>query len=211
MEKYISPSFNGSSFHCPNCGVFSRQIWKTGYIQGNGFVAVKDIRFSFCDHCNEKSIWFNENMIEPSIGGVALPNPDLPEDIKQDYFEARDILNKSPRGSAALLRLAIQKLGVELGEKGSNINADIKSLVSKGLPVKIQQSLDYVRVIGNNSVHPGQIDLKDNREIAITLFTLVNLIAEVMITQPKEVEKLYNTLPQSQLESIKKRDGQNGV
>jgi hypothetical protein len=49
-------------------------------------------------------------MIEPNIGGVPFPNNDLPEDIKNDYIEARDILNKSPRGSSALLRLAIQKL-----------------------------------------------------------------------------------------------------
>ena len=28
-----------------------------------------------------------------------------------------------------------------------------------------------------------------------------------MITQPKEVDKLYGSLPQSQIESIERRDG----
>jgi len=103
--------------------------------------------------------------------------------------------------------LAIQKLCALLGEKGKNINDDIAALVKKGLPIKVQQALDIVRVVGNNSVHPGQIDLKDDMETANTLFGLVNLIADVMITQPKHVDKIYNTVvPKSQRDAITKRD-----
>lgn len=209
MEKHYTPEFDKQSFHCPHCGVYSSQIWKNVFIFDNGRENVHDIKLAYCTHCSDKSIWFQENMIEPNIGGVPLPNNDLSEDIKSDYYEARDILNKSPRGSAALLRLAIQKLCKDLGEKGKNINQDIGELVKKGLPIKIQQALDYVRVVGNNAVHPGQIELKDNKEIAINLFRLINIIADVMITQPKDVDKLYGSLPQSQVESIEKRDNSN--
>ena len=83
----------------------------------------------------------------------------------------------------------------------------IASLVKKGLPVKIQQALDIVRVIGNNAVHPGQINLKDDTETANKLFDLVNLIADVMITQPKHVEEMFNTVvPENQRQAIEKRD-----
>ena len=117
-------------------------------------------------------------------------------------------MSKSPRGAAALLRLAIQKMCKELGEAGENLNNDIASLVKKGLPPKVQQALDTVRVIGNNAVHPGQIDLRDDVEIANQLFGLLNLIAEVMITQPKHVESLYTSVvPESVRKAIKKRDG----
>lgn len=203
-QKHYTPEFEKESFHCPHCGVYARQIWRSVYCTGGA--NVPDIELAYCTHCNDKSVWFNQNMIEPNIGGVSLPNQDLSQDIRDDYYEARDILNKSPRGSAALLRLAIQKLCKELGGKGKNINDDIACLVNKGLPLKIQQALDYVRVVGNNVVHPGQMDLKDDKETAMNLFNLINLIADVMITQPKEVDKLFNTLPQAQKDAISKRD-----
>jgi len=114
----------------------------------------------------------------------------------------------SPRGAAALLRLCIQKLCKNLGEPGSNINTDIASLVKKGLPEKVQKSLDIVRVVGNNAVHPGQIDLNDDPTAATRLFGLVNLIADVMITQPKHVDDIFNEIvPQALKDQIAKRDG----
>lgn len=145
-------------------------------------------------------------MLFPTSGTVPLPNEDMPDDIKRDYNEARSILEISPRGAAALLRLAIQKSCVFLGEKGKNLNADISNLVKKNLPVKVQKSLDYVRVVGNNAVHPGTIDMKDNKEIAEKLFDLVNLITEVMISQPKHVDELYESLPDDSKKQIEKRD-----
>ena len=96
----------------------------------------------------------------------------MPDDIKLDYNEARTILGRSPRGAAALLRLAIQKLCKHLGQSGANINGDIKALVAAGLPPKVQEALDTVRVIGNESVHPGQIDIRDDVETAIKLFPI---------------------------------------
>ena len=103
-------------------------------------------------------------MVYPIAATAPLPNPDLPADIKADYEEARGIASLSPRGAAALLRLAIQKLCKDLAESGENINADTKSLVNKGLSVQVQQALDVVRVTGSNAVHPGQIDLQDDPE-----------------------------------------------
>jgi len=206
MEKLTPPTFKGSSFNCPNCGAFSHQVWKqTKYIDG-GYRDIESLQVTFCHHCQKFSLWLNEKMIHPEISGIQKPNQDLDADIIEDYLEAASILNKSPRGAAALLRLCIQKLCKQLGESGKNINGDIANLVKKGLPAAVQQALDIVRVIGNNAVHPGQIDLKDNVEIANKLFELVNIVAQIMITQPKEIEKLYHTLPETQRNAIDNRD-----
>jgi hypothetical protein len=116
------------------------------------------------------------------------------------------ILNLSPRGAAALLRLAIQKLCSHLGESGNNINADIASLVRKGLNPVVQKSLDVVRVVGNEAVHPGTLDLRDNQDTASKLLRLVNIIAEQMISHPKHVAAMYQELPESKKKEIERRD-----
>ena len=146
-------------------------------------------------------------MVFPTSSPAPPPNADLPSDIQDDFNEARRIVTQSPRGASALLRLCVQKLCKHLGEDGCHINSDIATLVSKGLPVKVQQALDTVRVVGNNAVHPGQIDIKDDVDTASALFHLINVICEVMISQPKEVDALCQTLiPQTQRDAIAKRD-----
>jgi len=150
----------------------------------------------------------NKAMVIPDMEGIPYPNDDLSDEIKEDYTEARSILSRSPRGAAALLRLALQKLCKQLGESGKEINSDIANLVKKGLRPSIQKALDIVRVTGNESVHPGVLDMKDNREVALKLFELVNLIAEVMISEPKRVDELYETVvPDEKKKAIVGRDG----
>lgn len=147
-----------------------------------------------------------EQVVYPISSTAPMPITDMPEEIKDDYMEARAVVDLSPRAAAALLRLAVQKLMPLLGAKGKNINDDIAYLVSKGLSVEIQQALDVLRVIGNESVHPGEINLNDDRETAIALFELLNLIVERMITQPKKIEALYDKLPTSKKKGISQRD-----
>ena len=131
----------------------------------------------------------------------------MPEKVKQLYSEAGLIYNKSPRAACALLRLAIDRLCNELGEKDRDINKNIGELVKKGLPQSIQQALDVVRVVGNKAVHPGQISFNvDDKGTAIMLMRLLNIIVERMITEPKEIESLYEGLPESVKDSINKRD-----
>ena len=151
-------------------------------------------------------IWFSDKIIYPLSGYLEPANLDLPGEIKADYEEAASILNLSPRGAAALLRLSIQKLCKHLGESGKDINNDIKNLVTKGLPHKVQEALDSVRVIGNEAVHPGTLDLKDDRATAAKLFKLLNFIATKLISEPKEIDEIYSALPADKLEGIKKRD-----
>ncbi|HEX8126287.1 MAG TPA: DUF4145 domain-containing protein [Allosphingosinicella sp.] len=165
-----------------------------------------NVDVSECYNCHKLAIWVGDRMVWPHANEAPPPNADLPEDVAADYSEAGDIVNASPRGAAALLRLAIQKLCIFLGEPGKNINADIASLVRKGLDPRVQKMLDVVRVIGNNAVHPGEIDLRDDRGTAERLFVLVNMISDIMISQPKAVEEMYNGLGQNALAAIAKRD-----
>lgn len=205
-QEYIAPEHNLTAFHCPFCNVYADQLWDNLQQVFRGRWHFNEVTGSTCAHCNRSAVWFDEIMVYPDFQGIQPPNQDLSEDIQSDYQEAASILQKSPRGSAALLRLAIQKLCSDLGESGKDINADIKNLVSNGLPSAVQKSLDVVRVVGNEAVHPGQIDLRDDIEIAKALFKLVNLIAEKMLTEPKQVEEIYNSLPEEKRQQIEQRD-----
>jgi uncharacterized protein DUF4145 len=134
------------------------------FFQGNSAyreVDVYNTSISRCFNCDEICVWIHDEMVWPRLPHGPLPNLDLPPDVRRNYEEASNILDVSPRGAAALLRLAIQKLCKELGESGDNINKDIAALVQRGLHTKVQQALDVVRVIGNHTVHPGQIDLRE--------------------------------------------------
>jgi hypothetical protein len=144
-------------------------------------------------------------MVWPNRGNAPHPNPDMPEEVRKDYEEAASISSKSPRGAAALLRLAIQKLCCHLGGQGKNINDDIALLVKNGLPGRVQQALDVVRVVGNNAVHPGQLNA-DDQEIVGHLFTIINVITEYMISMPNKIGGLYEALPEGALKAIDKRD-----
>ena len=216
--KFISPAFNSTSFHCPHCAVLSEQTWSShiscnykGRLANGGdghtsFI-LKETSIAKCQHCRDISIWIIGKMVYPSTGNIEAANDDLPDDIKKDYDEAKNIVNLSARGAVALLRLAIQKLCIHLGEKGKNINDDIASLVKKGLPPTMQQALDSVRVVGNNAVHPGVINFEDNLNTAYALFGFINIICDVLITQPKKIQEYYEThVPETIKQSINERD-----
>jgi hypothetical protein len=204
--EYSPPKLKAKSFTCPYCQTISQQNWVYFLWEGRT-VTHEHTKFSRaqCVHCMEHTIWVGETMYYPDKGISIPPNEMMPASVLKIYLEAGSIYNKSPRGAAALLRLGIQILCKELGEKGNNINDDIGNLVKKGLPPIVKESLDSVRVIGNEAVHPGQIDTEDPATV-FGLFELINIIVEYMIALPAKVTGLYGKLPQGKIDAIKKRD-----
>jgi hypothetical protein len=205
---YIAPQVFSGKYTCPICGAIAMQRWQHVHWDlstRNADRNRNDIRVGTCDQCQKTTLWLKDKMLFPDTGEAPQPNPDLPTTVKEIYLEAASISAKSPRGAAALLRLAIQNLCKELGESAENINTDIGKLVEKGLPQRVQQSLDIVRVTGNNAVHPGQIDV-DNPEVVQNLFSLINVIAEYCISMPNRIGTLYSSLPKTALDQIQGRD-----
>lgn len=219
MFEYFPPVLGKGEYHCPHCNVYAKQHYAHlhSLIQF-AWTSVVDAHSKFdeplpkewivtkCEHCSSIAIWRGASMVYPRKMLVSPPNGDLSDDIKADYNEAAHVLIDSPRAAAALLRLSLQKLCRQLGEKGENINDDIRSLVAKGLNPLVQKSLDALRITGNNAVHPGEINLTEEPERVRKLFELINFIASKMITEPKEIESFYGQLPADALQAIGKRD-----
>ncbi|MEK7538662.1 MAG: DUF4145 domain-containing protein [Patescibacteria group bacterium] len=227
-EQHFPPIHAKGQFHCPRCGVYAKQRWShlsavdDIYTERNQYGVNRQSNIygmttfsgnfneewsvSKCEHCGRNVIWLATSIVYPRTIQVAQPNNDLNEDIQNDYLEAANVLSDSPRSAAAILRLALQKLCVQLGEKGQNINDDIASLVKKGLNPAIQKSLDALRIAGNNAVHPGELDLTEDTDRVIKLFSLINFIAEKMITELKEIDSFYDGLPGGAKDAVEKRD-----
>lgn len=221
--EYFPPVLGYGEYHCPHpdCGVYAKQHYAhlVTLIQFD-WVSVVDDNSKFnealpeewvvtkCQRCKKHSIWLGEKLLFPKNISAPPPNSDLSEDIKSDYLEAAAVLSDSPRAAAALLRLALQKLCLQLGESGSNINQDIKSMVSKGLNPLVQKSLDALRLTGNNAVHPGEINLEEDHPRVLKLFELLNFVADKMLTEPKEIESFYEDLPEGARDQVRARDKQ---
>ena len=210
---YEKPQKDARKYTCPHCNTLSQvekdkhhfqsDLFNTGF---QGVTIRNELTIHRCQCCGKKIIWIDDNYIYPDI----IPeeaNPDMPESVKQLYNEAALIANKSPRAACALLRLAIDRLCNELGEKDSSIDKNIGALVRRGLSSEVQQALDIVRVVGNKAVHPGQIAFDvDSVETATILMSLLNMIVTRMITEPQKIGTMFESLPESVKKSIEKRD-----
>lgn len=226
-QQTMGHGIHTKAFTCPNCYGFSSQIWSWSLKhqstnKNDGFDEENVVIVSKCQACKLPSVWLKnlelfenpednfEMLLYPRTSSLEeSPNPDMPKKVKSVFNEALLVLDDSPIASAALARLAIDILTKELGATGKTLNDRIGDLVSKGLPVTIQQALDSIRVIGNNAVHPGQIDVKDNKELAVSLLKFINIIVENQISQPNLIKRAYSSLPERAKKGIENRDKQN--
>lgn len=166
-----------------------------------------DMSASRCYSCGEVSLWLGDRIIHPRNVVVVPMNDDLPSKCKAIYKEASGCLEASPRAACALLRVCLEQMLTDLKVAGKSLDKKIATLVAdNAIPKKLQQALDVVRVTGNDAAHLGLMDNIDNKETAISLFNLVNVIADMLISQPKSIDMLYNALPEDKLKGIAARD-----
>lgn len=205
-NNYKQPVYKDLNFHCAHCGVLAFQNWQDVLHDRTYF---NDLDVAFCQNCENYSLWKDRTMIFPKKLIAPLPHEDMPVSVKELYEEARNISNDSPRAAAALLRVSLEKLTTDLGETEGTLNTRIGNLRKKGLPQKAIQSLDVVRIFANEGgSHAGEIDLsgKDNKEIVNKLFKLTNFIVEKTITENREIDEIYGTIPENKRDGIDKRD-----
>ncbi|WP_367256994.1 DUF4145 domain-containing protein [Pseudomonas sp. stari2] len=220
MNKFVPPEFTKASYNCPHCHAFAGMSWEmlttAGFTTPTGFISAQ------CHSCRKRNIWrssvidkdssltlsniLRADMVYPLSVSAAPAHPQMPELIRDDFEEARQIASISPRSAAALLRLCLEKLCQHLTGTTNKIDTQIADLVEKGLPRKIQQALDTVRVIGNEAVHPGTLDLRDSEKFVYPLFQLINLIIEDQIASPSAINDLFDLLPEEKRKGIEQRD-----
>lgn len=164
------------------------------------------LALSTCSKCSKESLWVDGKMVFPNISAAPPAHIDMPEEVKEVYNEAKGIHYLSPRASAALLRLALEKLLPLVGAEGKDINNMIGDLVGKGLNKSVEQALDSLRFIGNEAVHPGMIRIQDDKEISIALFKILNFIVQNLITEIREIQNIHDLIPEGKKQGIEARN-----
>src|SRR5467141_2750236 len=140
MTPYVAPALRLEAFNCPHCGAFADQLWGEMHLFDSRMYHGTDMQVARCRFCKGHSVWVRDTMVYPAASPAPSPSVDLPADVVADFEEARRVYSASPKASAALLRLVVQKLCVHLGQPGKNLNEDIGALVKLGLPLKVKQA-----------------------------------------------------------------------
>lgn len=229
------PTFQADSFNCPFCSAYSYMNWigagkervNKGISAGNKEEPL--IYLAKCHNCKESSVWLNTGGKFGESGLIAhptgemlypysmaslidTPHIDMPSDVKSDYIEASKVFAHSRRSSTALLRLALQKLMIHLGEPGKNINSDIRSLAEKRrVPPDVIKVADTLRITGNNAVHPGEMNDDDFDEVAEKMFSLLNFIIDKAIKEGKDIESIYLRTPKNARDAAEASDLKNSI
>ena len=127
-----------------------------------------NLRKDVCPNCGRIELSLSGDMADGgwadpvypsrSIYPIPMVPAEVPVEFAQDYLEAWHILGDSPRASAALSRLCLERILVEVsgvpGVAGKNLKSDIEKVVrSNTLPTSISELLDAPRLLGNLALH----------------------------------------------------------
>jgi len=153
---------------------------------------------------NVESINNDEEIIYPIKPSTApMPTKGMPDNIKEDYMEARAVVDVSPRSAIALLRLCTENLVNYLEIKGKNLNEKIDNLEKSGYSKDTIIALDLLREIGNSAIH--RLDENTtNHEIALGLFKAFNMVVNEIVER-KEVNELLHGMPEKVRQRIENR------
>jgi hypothetical protein len=109
------------------------------------------------------------------------------EESAEDFEEAAAILNKSPDGAAALMRICIQNMLPLLKQEGRELDDNISSLVRKGIEVEIQQSMDALQVLRKTPFQQSHNRFNEDRETATKFVKLLNGILQRRMLKNREL------------------------
>lgn len=151
---------------CRHCLVEFHAVW-------HQFDPINDAEGSFnvfhttCPACKRLQLAYNRAQPIQALSGARVflypraisrepVHPEVPSKFANDYVEACNVLDISPKASAALSRRIMQHVLRECaGVKALNLDQEIEQVLEGHMvPSHIADSLDAVRTVGNFAAHP---------------------------------------------------------
>src|SRR5882724_4220625 len=144
---------------CPHCfHSIADELAETTISDENG---TWTFSYTSCANCKQLIVFLDDGsegirhlMIHPRLYR-RLPD-EVPESFRNAYAEARAVLPRSEKASAALSRRCLQQLLREhAGVKPDSLDKEIQQVLDTNqLPSYLAGDLDAVRAIGNFAAHP---------------------------------------------------------
>jgi len=92
-----APAHRKGAFIWPNCGAYAHQEWFEILIGGGWGHMDIGSQVSKCAHCGKFAYWVDEKLVYPAKRQGPPPHPEMPDEPRADYNEARGIVG--PRAS----------------------------------------------------------------------------------------------------------------
>lgn len=224
MESYdyyanIHDITTGRGGLCPHCN--KETGWVSAWMYSTIRKGENDIVIHICQMCGGAfydyclgrgmvgdTLAYGQVRIWPDSipSSIPQPNADMPDICKKVYEEAAHVFVHSHRAAAALLRLCLQQLLTEAGIQGNTIDRQIQNLIKSGEDPMNVLCMDICRILGNESVHPGTINLNEDTETATILFMFINMATDRLFTAKRRVEELYQKLPEEARKALEARN-----
>ena len=131
----------------------------------NGGIWDWRVNMMTCPECKQRIIKLLNRtrpldyLIFPKFPKRAPIPKEVPKNISEDYIEACNVLNISPKASAALSRRCLQHILSNHGYKGRNLAKQVDAVLAetdakKALSPALTDTIDAIRNFGNFSAHP---------------------------------------------------------
>ena len=187
----IKIDFDKQTFTCPYCGraqSYSNANMLRSYAPNDCYNESTDvvIYHIICSNADCQKFIITGRFIISKKQFDILPQhvhkiyPDyIPKQIRDDYTEAADIIELSPKAAATLFRRCLQGMIHDFWDiHEKNLNAEITKLQDR-ISSSMWKALDGIRKIGNIGAHMEQD---------------VNLIVDIDISEAKKLQKLIELL-----------------
>ena len=184
LSDDIEKNFEITQYDCPECKNSNLYIEYKGFSPGGaGFITLY------------------KSLIYPPIKrGQQLP-VEVPQNFRKEFSEASQVLDISPKASAALARRLLEAILVENGApKAKPLQKQIEHAIDKGeIPSPVAKELDYIRQIGKFAAHPksdvssGEIIDVEPGEALATL-SIIDLLCDYYYVMPAKAKRRHEQL-----------------
>ena len=158
---------------CPHCQVAfhdSEDDWAEAIVEHEIIATDYSIKATTCAGCKELIVvleyWhkgfiakIRQETIFPKLQKRVVLQEGIPSGLRDDHYEASNVLPISPKASAALSRRVLQTILRDQCYQGRDLSIQIDAVLSESdpdkiLPRQVRAVIDAVRNFGNFSAHP---------------------------------------------------------